>query len=76
MLRRDRPQPPGAQGRAEIETWRAATKRVSRAWNAWLAAEGRRRAQAYAAYLDALAQEELAAARMQRASTRLEHSGG
>jgi hypothetical protein len=62
--------------RVEIETWRAATKRVARAWNAWLAAEGRERARAYAAYLDALAQEEIAALRMQHASTRLEHSGG
>jgi hypothetical protein len=44
--------------------WREAAKAVTRAWNAWLAAEPSERAGAHASYLDALAVEASAAARV------------
>jgi hypothetical protein len=50
----------------ELEMWRAAAQRVARAWNTWLAVDWPDRARAYAAYLEALAEEELAARRVQR----------
>jgi hypothetical protein len=45
--------------------WRSAAKRVSRAWEAWLASEDAERDWAHEVYLDALAREEAAAARLE-----------
>ena len=51
-----------------LEAWRAAAKRVTRAWNAWLAAEPSERAQAHAAYVEALHAEDQAAGRVSDAA--------
>jgi hypothetical protein len=45
--------------------WRLAAKRVGRAWEAWLASESAERDWAHEMYLDALAREEQAAARVE-----------
>jgi hypothetical protein len=45
--------------------WRLAAKRVTRAWETWLAAEDDERDWAHEMYLDALAREEQAAARLE-----------
>ena len=45
--------------------WRCAARRVSRAWEAWLASEDEERDWAHEMYLDALAREEQAAARLE-----------
>jgi GAF domain-containing protein len=47
-----------------MQEWRRAAQRVARAWNAWLAAGRRERADAHAAYLEALRGEERAAHRL------------
>jgi hypothetical protein len=46
--------------------WRRSAQRVTRAWNAWLAAEGRDRGVRYRAFAAALADEERAAAEIER----------
>ena len=49
-----------------VEDWRRSAQKVTRAWNAWLAAEARERSIRYRAYVAALADEELAAARLEQ----------
>ena len=46
--------------------WRRSAQRVTRAWNAWLAAERRDRSVRYRAFVAALAEEERAAAELER----------
>ena len=46
--------------------WRRSAQRVTRAWNAWLAAESRDRGERYHALVAALAVEESAAAELER----------
>jgi len=53
-----------------LREWRNSAQRVTRAWNAWLAAEGRDRDARYGDYEAALAAEELAAARFARHGSR------
>ena len=50
----------------ELHDWRRSAQRVTRAWNAWLAAESGDRASRYRAYVAALADEERAAAEVER----------
>jgi hypothetical protein len=50
----------------KLRDWRHSAQKVTRAWNAWLAADGRDRAARYTDYAAALAAEELAAARVER----------
>jgi hypothetical protein len=74
MLRRDRNHRhlgPAPSAALELERWRAAAQRVARAWDAWLAVDWPERARAYATYLEALADEELAARRVQGATVPL-----
>ena len=49
-----------------LQDWRRSAQRVTRAWNAWLAAESRDRSVRYGAFLAALADEERAAAEVER----------
>jgi hypothetical protein len=56
---------PDGQGQ-QLRDWRRSAQKVTRAWNAWLAAEGGDRAARYTDYAAALAAEELAAARVER----------
>src|SRR4051812_14661194 len=68
MLHRDRKHrhsPPAYSAAPELEQWRTAAQRVAPAWNAWLAVDWSDRARAYGVYLEALAEEELAAQRVQ-----------
>ena len=50
----------------QLLTWREAARKVTRSWNAWLAAERHDRALCYRAFVAALAEEELAAAEVER----------
>jgi hypothetical protein len=50
----------------QMREWRRSAQRVTRAWNAWLAAEGRDRGVRYRAFDAALADEERAAAEVER----------
>jgi hypothetical protein len=50
----------------ELRSWRESAQRVTRAWNAWLAAEVPQRGGRYRAYQEALAEEERAAAQVER----------
>jgi predicted TIM-barrel fold metal-dependent hydrolase len=50
----------------QLQDWRRSAQRVTRAWNAWLAAESRDRAIRYRAFVAALADEERAAAEVER----------
>jgi predicted TIM-barrel fold metal-dependent hydrolase len=50
----------------QLQDWRRSAQRVTRAWNAWLAAERRDRAIRYRAFVAALADEERAAAEVER----------
>ena len=52
--------------RAAHETWRGSAQRVTRAWNAWLAADRAERGGRYRAYVEVLAEEDRAAARVER----------
>jgi hypothetical protein len=45
--------------------WRRSAQRVTRAWNAWLAAESRDRGACHGAFVAALAGEERAAAELE-----------
>jgi hypothetical protein len=47
--------------------WRCAAQKATRAWNEWLAADGHER---YLCYVSALAEEEQAAAAIERAISR------
>jgi hypothetical protein len=49
-----------------LQDWRRSAQRVTRAWNAWLAAETRDRAIRYRVFVAALADEETAAAEVER----------
>ena len=46
--------------------WRRSAQDVTRAWNAWLAADSRERGESYRRYVAALSQEERAAAEIKR----------
>ena len=48
-----------------LEEWRAAAKRVARAWEVWLASDEAERDWAHGVYTDALDREERAAARLE-----------
>lgn len=50
----------------QLMEWRRSAQRVTRAWNAWLAAESRDRGVRYRAFVAALADEERAAAEIER----------
>ena len=50
----------------QLMEWRRSAQRVTRAWNAWLAAERRDRGMRYRAFVAALADEERAAAEVER----------
>jgi hypothetical protein len=50
---------------SSMADWRSAAKRVARAWETWLASEEAERDWAHEMYLDALAREEQAAARLE-----------
>jgi len=50
----------------QLQEWRRSAQRVTRAWNAWLAAESRDRAIRYSVFVAALADEERAAAEVER----------
>jgi hypothetical protein len=47
--------------------WRRAAQKTTRAWNEWLAADGRDRPERYHRYICALTEEEQAAAELERA---------
>jgi hypothetical protein len=49
-----------------LEDWRRSAQRVRRAWNAWLAADGQDCAVRYGVFVAALADEETAAAEVER----------
>lgn len=57
-----------------LQDWRRSAQQVTRAWNAWIAAEGRERSsgetddgrERYRAFVSALAEEERAAAEIER----------
>lgn len=51
---------------SHLREWRSSAQRVSRAWDAWLAAEGHERSLRYGALVSALADEERAAAEVER----------
>ena len=55
----------------ESSAWRRSARTVTRAWNEWLAASSDQRAESYRRYTSALAEEELAAVELARA-TKLE----
>jgi hypothetical protein len=61
----DQAAPPHAP---QLLAWREAARKVTRSWNAWLAAERHDRASRYRAFVAALAEEELAAAEVERVS--------
>jgi hypothetical protein len=46
--------------------WRCAAQKATRAWNEWLAADGCARPERYRCYVCALAEEEQAAAELER----------
>lgn len=50
----------------QLQEWRRSAHRVTRAWNSWLAAERGERDARYIAYVSALADEERAAAEVNR----------
>jgi hypothetical protein len=51
-----------------LQTWRRSEQRVTRTWQAWLAATAEDQCERYRAYLGALAEEEAAAMAVQSAS--------
>ena len=52
--------------REPLMEWRRSAQRVTRAWNAWLAAERRDRGERYRTFLVALADEDRAAVEVER----------
>lgn len=50
----------------QLQQWRRSAQRVSRAWNAWLAADSHDRAIRYRVFTAALADEERTAAELER----------
>ena len=74
---------PGRRSQQHTE-WRRCAQKVTRAWNEWLAADRGVRAERWLCYLSALAEEERAAAELERTvnigaaggmSGRLDHRG-
>lgn len=59
----------------QLQEWRRAAQRVTRAWNAWLAADSRDRAIRYRVFVAALADEETTALELERISG-LPQAGG
>ena len=57
---------PGERESGQWLAWRRSAQQVTRAWNEWLAADGRQRPAIYRRYLTALAEEERAAAEIER----------
>jgi hypothetical protein len=58
----------GAPGRSpQWRAWREAAQRVTRTWNEWSASDWRHRRKRYESYLSAVADEEQAALRLERA---------
>ena len=55
-----------AQQTQQLQDWRHSAQRVTRAWNAWLAADRRDRGMRYGIFVAALADEERAAAEVER----------
>ena len=66
----DRDEPPDEmfvrRDARELGNWRESAQRVTRAWNAWLAADRPARGWCYDDYEEALAEEERAAAQFER----------
>lgn len=60
---------PGERQSAQWLAWRRSAQRVTRAWNEWLAADRSDRPDIYRCYLTALAEEERAAAEVERVVT-------
>jgi hypothetical protein len=56
----------------QLDEWRRCAQRVTRAWNAWLATDGQERRAWYRAFVQALAEEERAAAEVERMMRRPE----
>jgi len=48
------------------DSWRRSAQKVTRAWNAWLAADGDKRPELFGCYVRALTEEEPAAAELER----------
>jgi hypothetical protein len=48
------------------DSWRRSAQKVTRAWNEWLAADGRQRPQLFGCYVRALTEEEQATAALER----------
>jgi hypothetical protein len=67
--------PAAAPHPGPFDEWQRAAQRVRRAWNAWLAADGQQRRVWYGAFVQALAEEERAAAEVERLTKR-EVAGG
>ncbi len=57
---------------APLMEWRRSAQRVTRAWNAWLAAERRDRGERYRAFVAARADEERVATEVERTSDLVE----
>ena len=57
---------PTAQQTRQLQDWRRSAQRVTRAWNAWLAADRRDRGMRYGMFVAALADEERAATEIER----------
>ena len=57
---------PTAQQTRQLQDWRRSAQRVTRAWNAWLAADRRDRGMRYGIFVAALADEERAATEIER----------
>jgi hypothetical protein len=52
-----------------LRAWRSAAQKATRAWNEWLAADGRERPVLYRCYVSRLAEEEQAAAELERTAS-------
>ena len=59
----------GERQSSRWQAWRRSAQTVPRAWNEWLAAAGCQRAERYRRYISASAEEERAAAELDRAVT-------
>jgi hypothetical protein len=57
---------PALRQTQQLQDWRRSAQRVTRAWNAWLAAESRDRGVRYRAFVAALGDEERAATEVER----------
>jgi hypothetical protein len=59
-------EPPEQPRNPWLEQWRRCEQRVNRTWNAWQASSHRDSGRLYSAFVNALAEEERAAAEVQR----------